>query len=59
MQNHKTRAETAYLTPPSPTRQEVLIQLWRRAEWLRKIIENKRSKLNQNMRARFDTDRQF
>ena len=52
VQNRKIMVEAAYLTPHSPTRQNVLIQLWRRAEWLRKIIENKRSKLNQNMRTR-------
>jgi hypothetical protein len=40
------------LTLSPPQRNEVLMRLWQRAEWLKKIIENRRTKLNGNLRTR-------
>ena len=41
-----------YKTTPVPTRPEILLALWNRSQWLKKIIDNPRSKLDQNTKYR-------
>ena len=39
-------------TNPAPTRVEILLALWHRSRWLNKIIDNPRSKLDENLKSR-------
>ena len=52
-ENNKRKQERA--DPKSiraPTRTEVLFALWQRAKWIDQMIENRRVKLNANLKSR-------
>ena len=51
--NAKNNSElSTHKTTPTPKRVEILHALWHRSQWLKKIIDNPRSKLDEKLKSR-------
>lgn len=51
--NSIERSESFYRkTTLTPTRAEILLALWNRSQWLKAIIDNPRSKLDEKLKSR-------
>ena len=51
--NAKNNSNSSYhKTTPIPTRLEILLALWNRSQWLKKIIDNPQSKVDEKSKSR-------